>query len=157
MEAQIQHVWLPHLNAIVRKYLVFCESIRKARTKNGNVWKTKQQKQGKDSLGGSSTFCNLHRVVNGRNAFSARNVTKTRPHHLNNYVGLRDVNRGVPHLAQTDAIYQGIHSKRPEDARPLTLWRGAVDVRDAQNGRVLSTQNRNMNDKRRLIKNTSLC
>lgn len=60
--------------------------------------------------------------------------------HLDDDVGFRNVDRCIPHLRQPDAVYQGIHPKRPQDARPLALRRGAVDVGDTEDSRVLPTE-----------------
>lgn len=51
--------------------------------------------------------------------------------HLDDDVGLRDVDGRVSHFGQADAIHQRVHSERAEDARPLALRRCPVDVRDS--------------------------
>lgn len=56
---------------------------------------------------------------------------KQQVQHLDDNIGLRDVDRGVPDLGEADAVDERIYPKRPQDARPLALRRGAVDVRDS--------------------------
>jgi len=60
---------------------------------------------------------------------------------LNDNVGLWNIDGGVPHLGQTDTIYQGIHSKRPQNPRSFALRGGTIDVRNSQNSRILHADN----------------
>lgn len=59
---------------------------------------------------------------------------------LNDDVRLRDIDRRVPDLRQTDAVDKRIHPERTQDTRTFALRRGTVDIRDSQDGGILEAE-----------------